>query len=182
MALSGLRDMSTIEAAAAGPLSCADVCARAPRTAFCDEAIRRELCPRRAGLLSAQPRGDPSTSARRSIKQRIPEAEIAVAHGKMNEEAARRRHAGICQTAKFRSLSARPSSRRALTSRTSTRSSLRTPTGWALRSCTRFAGAWAVRAATPMPYLTFRKGKVLSEIAEKRLEHHPRIRGIRLWL
>ena len=84
MALSGLRDMSTIEQPPQDRYP-VQTFVLEHQDGILDEAMRRELA-RGGQVYYLHNRVESIDQCAAKIKQRIPEAEIAVAHGKMNEE------------------------------------------------------------------------------------------------
>ena len=183
MALSGMRDMSAIEEppqdrqpvqtyvlehdwGVLARRACAASLPAADRSITCTTASRPSSpSPRRIG--TAPRRGGDASASRTA---RCPSAQLSSV---MQQ---------LWPTATCRCSSARPSSRRASTFRTSTPSSSRTPTGWGLPSCTRSAGASAAARRRAYAYLTYRAGKVLHGGGRQAPDGHPRVRGVRLWL
>ena len=84
MALSGLRDMSTIEQPPQDRYP-VQTFVLEHQDGILDEAMRRELA-RGGQVYYLHNRVESIDQCAAKIKQRIPEAEVAVAHGKMNEE------------------------------------------------------------------------------------------------
>jgi transcription-repair coupling factor (superfamily II helicase) len=166
MAVTGIREMSTLADAARGPAS--------------DPLVRR-LAQRQADR-----RGDPARAAARGqvfyvhnrvqsiqrvaaqLAELVPEARIAVAHGQMGEHALEEVVDGFWErrsTCSCRRRSSRPVS----TSRTRTRSSSTVPTSTASASSTSCAGASAA-AERAYAYFLYDDLKPLSETAADRLE------------
>ena len=84
MALSGIRDMSTIEQPPQDRYP-VQTFVLEHQDGILDEAMRRELA-RGGQVYYLHNRVESIDQCAAKIKQRIPEAEVAVAHGKMNEE------------------------------------------------------------------------------------------------
>lgn len=166
MALSGLRDMSTIEEPPQD---------RYPVQTFVlehnerllDEAIRREL-ERGGQVYYLHNRIENIDRCAAQLKERLPDAEIALAHGKMNEEqlgdVMQRMASGEVQV---------------LVCTTIIETGLDIPNvntliiedadKLGLAQLHQLRGRVGRSSRHAYAYLTFRRGKVLSEIAEKRL-------------
>ena len=169
MALSGLRDMSTIEEPPADRQP-VQTYVLEHDWAILEDAMRRELEPGRPGLLPPQPGGDhrpaPPPASRSCWGRRSRRG-----GGPRQDERAGavRRHAGAWWTGRRTCWCAPPSSRRASTSPTSTPSSSRTPTGWAWPSSTRSGAGSAAAPAGPTPTSPTAGARCCTETAAKRL-------------
>ena len=95
-----------------------------------------------------RPSSAPPPASRRCWATRC---SVAVAHGKMSEEELSDVMSQHGRRARWTCWCAPPSSRQASTSPTSTPSSSRTPTSWALPSSTRSGAGWAAPPAGPTP-------------------------------
>jgi transcription-repair coupling factor (superfamily II helicase) len=166
MALSGLRDMSTIEEPPQD---------RYPVQTFVmeyservlDAAIRREL-ERGGQIYYLHNRVESIDSCAARLKERFPDAEIGVAHGKMNEEqlgdVMQRMSAGeiqllVCTTIIETGIDI-PNVNTLI---------IEDADRFGLSQLHQLRGRVGRSSRHSFAYLTFRKGKVLSEIAEKRL-------------
>ena len=166
MALSGLRDMSTIEEPPQD---------RYPVQTFVlefservlDDAIRREL-ERGGQVYYLHNRVESIDTCAARIKERFPEAEVAVAHGKMNEEqlgdVMQRMADGevqilVCTTIIETGIDI-PNVNTLI---------IEDADKLGLAQLHQIRGRVGRSSRHAFAYLTFRKGKVLSEIAEKRL-------------
>ena len=166
MALSGLRDMSTIEEPPQD---------RYPVQTFVlefservlDDAVRREL-ERGGQVYYLHNRVESIDTCAAQLKKRFPEAEIAVAHGKMNEEqlgdVMQRMADGevqilVCTTIIETGIDI-PNVNTLI---------IEDADKLGLAQLHQIRGRVGRSSRHAFAYLTFRKGKVLSEIAEKRL-------------
>ena len=166
MALSGLRDMSTIEEPPQD---------RYPVQTFVleyservlDAAIRREL-ERGGQVYYLHNRVESIDSCAARLKERFPEAELAVAHGKMNEEqlsdVMQRMASGevqllVCTTIIETGIDI-PNVNTLI---------IEDADRLGLSQLHQLRGRVGRSSRHAFAYLTFRRGKVLSEIAEKRL-------------
>ena len=167
MALSGIRDMSTIEEPPQDRYPVQTLVLEHNDEVIAD-AIRREL-ERHGQVYYLHNRVDSIGQCAARLKARFPEAEIAVAHGKMGEEALgeamQRMSDGeidilVCTTiietgidiANVNTLIIEDADR------------------FGLAQLHQLRGRVGRANRHAFAYLTFRRGKVLSEIAEKRLE------------
>ena len=167
MALSGLRDMSTIEEPPQD---------RYPVQTFVleqndrvlDEAMRRELA-RGGQVYYLHNRVESIDQCAARIKQRIPEAEIGIAHGKMNQEqlsdvmqsmAAGEIQILVCTTIIETGIDI-PNVNTLI---------IEDADRLGLAQLHQLRGRVGRSSRHAYAYLTFRKGKVLTEIAEKRLD------------
>ena len=99
----------------------------------------------------------------------LPEARIGTAHGKMGEEQLSRDLAAAGGPGDRHPRLHHHHRDRAWTCPTATPSSSRTPTAWAFPSSTSCAGRVGRSTRRAYAYFTFRRGKVLTEVAAKRL-------------
>ena len=167
MALSGLRDMSTIEQPPQDRYP-VQTFVLEHQDGILDEAIRRELA-RGGQVYYLHNRVESIDQCAAKIKQRIPEAEIAVAHGKMNEE----QLGDVMQAMSNGEV-------QILVCTTIIETGIDIPNvntliiedadRLGLAQLHQIRGRVGRSSRHAYAYLTFRKGKVLSEIAEKRLD------------
>ena len=167
MALSGLRDMSTIEQPPQDRYP-VQTFVLEHQDGILDEAMRRELA-RGGQVYYLHNRVESIDQCAAKIKQRIPEAEIAVAHGKMNEE----QLGDVMQSMSNGEI-------QILVCTTIIETGIDIPNvntliiedadRLGLAQLHQIRGRVGRSSRHAYAYLTFRKGKVLSEIAEKRLD------------
>ena len=167
MALSGLRDMSTIEQPPQDRYP-VQTFVLEHQDGILDEAMRRELA-RGGQIYYLHNRVESIDQCAAKIKQRIPEAEIAVAHGKMNEE----QLGDVMQSMSNGEI-------QILVCTTIIETGIDIPNvntliiedadRLGLAQLHQIRGRVGRSSRHAYAYLTFRKGKVLSEIAEKRLD------------
>ena len=146
MALSGIRDMSTIEQP---PFE------RQPVETYVleydegivSEAIRKELA-RGGQVYYLHNRVDTINECAARIGKLVPGARIGIAHGKMTEEQISSVWQQLLDN-EIDVLSAPPSSKPAWMCATATPSSSKTPTAWAFPSCTSCGAGWVVPPARP---------------------------------
>ena len=170
MALSGIRDMSTIEEPPMDRLAGADLCAGA-RLVRCWRTPSAGRSSRGGQVYYLHNRVETIEQHRRPHPRNClgDEVTVAVGHGKMSRGGAGPASWSAWWRARCRCWCAPPSSRPASTSPTSTPSSSRTRTRWAWPSSTSSGAGWAASNRRAYAYLTYRRGKVLSEVADKRL-------------
>ena len=84
MSLTGIRDLTLLNTPPADRQPILTYVGEYDERAVA-EAIRRELLPRGPGVLRAQPGAGHRARSRPSIRELVPEARIAVAHGQMDE-------------------------------------------------------------------------------------------------
>ena len=167
MALSGLRDMSTIEQPPQDRYP-VQTFVLEHQDGILDEAMRRELA-RGGQVYYLHNRVESIDQCAAKIKQRIPEAEVAVAHGKMNEE----QLGDVMQSMSNGEI-------QILVCTTIIETGIDIPNvntliiedadRLGLAQLHQIRGRVGRSSRHAYAYLTFRKGKVLSEIAEKRLD------------
>ena len=167
MALSGLRDMSTIEQPPQDRYP-VQTFVLEHQDGILDEAMRRELA-RGGQVYYLHNRVESIDQCAAKIKQRIPEAEVAVAHGKMNEE----QLGDVMQAMSNGEI-------QILVCTTIIETGIDIPNvntliiedadKFGLSQLHQLRGRVGRSSRHAYAYLTFRKGKVLSEVAEKRLE------------
>ena len=179
MALSGLRDMSTIEQPPQDRYP-VQTFVLEHQDGILDEAIRRELA-RGGQVYYLHNRVESIDQCAAKIKQRIPEAEIAVAHGKMNEE----QLGDVMQAMSNGEV-------QILVCTTIIETGIDIPNvntliiedadRLGLAQLHQIRGRVGRSSRHAYAYLTFRKGESVVRDRGKAARHHPRIRGIRLWL
>ena len=167
MALSGLRDMSTIEQPPQDRYP-VQTFVLEHQDGILDEAMRRELA-RGGQVYYLHNRVESIDQCAAKIKQHIPEAEVAVAHGKMNEE----QLGDVMQSMSNGEI-------QILVCTTIIETGIDIPNvntliiedadRLGLAQLHQIRGRVGRSSRHAYAYLTFRKGKVLSEIAEKRLD------------
>ena len=167
MALSGLRDMSTLEQPPQDRYP-VQTFVLEHQEGILDEAIRRELA-RGGQVYYLHNRVESIDQCAARIKERIPEAEVAVAHGKMNEE----QLGDVMQSMSNGEI-------QILVCTTLIETGIDIPNvntliiedadRLGLAQLHQIRGRVGRSSRHAYAYLTFRRGKVLTEIAEKRLD------------
>ena len=167
MALSGLRDMSTIEQPPQDRYP-VQTFVLEHQDGILDDAMRRELA-RGGQVYYLHNRVESIDQCAARIKKRLPEAEIAVAHGKMNEE----QLGDVMQSMSDGEI-------QILVCTTIIETGIDIPNvntliiedadRLGLAQLHQLRGRVGRSSRHAYAYLTFRKGKVLTEIAEKRLD------------
>ena len=166
MALSGLRDMSTIEAPPQDRYPVQTYVMEYAEPVL-DEAMRRELA-RGGQVFYLHNRVESIERVAAGIKARIPEAEVAVGHGKMTEEqlgdVMQRMADGevqilVCTTIIETGIDI-PNVNTLI---------IEDADRFGLAQLHQLRGRVGRSSRHAFAYLTFRRGKVLSEVAEKRL-------------
>ncbi len=165
MALSGLRDMSTIEQPPQDRYPVQTYVMEYAQPVL-DEAIRRELA--RGGQVYLHNRVESIEQTAAGIKRRIPEAEVAVGHGKMTQEqlsdVMQRMADGdvqilVCTTIIETGIDI-PNVNTLI---------IEDADHFGLAQLHQLRGRVGRSSRHAFAYLTFRRGKTLSEVAEKRL-------------